>query len=156
MITDEDKERVRQATDVLALVSETVELRQRGKVATLALGYGGGESALTAMGALKMGIPEEDLPEIKAKWRQANPMICRLWRTVEDAAIKAVETGQKQTVQIKVYDPERARENEARTGAAPGSYSDKAVAVVKTVLFQLSGLDRIYRQECGSSAVRAF
>ena len=101
------------------------ELRQRGKVATLALGYGGGESALTAMGALKMGIPEEDLPEIKAKWRQANPNICRLWRTVEDAALTVLETGTAQTVQIKAVDPERARENETRMGAAPGSFSDK-------------------------------
>jgi DNA polymerase len=63
---------------------ENAHLRQRGKVATLALGYGGGESALTAMGALRMGIPEEDLPEIKTKWRQANPNICALWRRAED------------------------------------------------------------------------
>ena len=69
------------------------ELRQRGKVATLALGYGGGESALVAMGALKMGIPEEDLPEIKAKWRQANPAICRLWKLCEDCAIETVRDG---------------------------------------------------------------
>ena len=65
------------------------ELRQRGKVAVLALGYGGGESALTAMGALRMGIPEEDLPGIKQSWRRANPAICALWQRVEDAA-KAV------------------------------------------------------------------
>lgn len=68
-------------------------LRQRGKVAVLALGYGGGESALIAMGALKMGIPEEDLPEIKAKWRQANPAICRLWKKVEAAALATVANG---------------------------------------------------------------
>ena len=101
------------------------ELRQRGKVATLALGYGGGEAALTAMGALKMGIPEEDLPEIKAKWRKANPAICNLWRRVEDAAIMCLRTGARQDVPIKVTDPQRARENEQRTGAAPGSYSDR-------------------------------
>jgi DNA polymerase len=69
------------------------ELRQRGKVATLALGYGGGESALVAMGALKMGIPEEDLPEIKQKWRRANPHICQLWRDYEDAAMDVMNTG---------------------------------------------------------------
>lgn len=103
---------------------ENAHLRQRGKVATLALGYGGGESALVAMGALRMGIPEDDLPEIKVKWRQANPAICGLWRRVEDAAMRTVRTGDPQTVQIKVYDPDRARENEARTQAAPGSYSD--------------------------------
>ena len=77
---------------------QNAELRQRGKVATLALGYGGGEGALVNMGALRMGIPEEDLPDIKARWRQANPAICRLWRTCEDAALAAVETGKKQTV----------------------------------------------------------
>ena len=101
------------------------ELRQRGKVATLALGYGGGESALTAMGALKMGIPEEDLPEIKAKWRQANPNICRLWRTVEDAAMDVLRRGVLVTLPIKIEDPERARENEALTGAATGTYSNR-------------------------------
>lgn len=100
------------------------ELRQRGKVAVLALGYGGGESALEAMGALRMGIPEEDLPGIKASWRKANPSICALWRRVEDAAVGAVLTAQPQVVQIKVKDPDRARENEARTGAAAGSYSE--------------------------------
>ena len=100
------------------------ELRQRGKVATLALGYGGGESALVAMGALKMGIPEEDLPEIKAKWRQANPAICALWRKIEDAAILCVRTGERQAVPVKIHDPERARENEYKTGATMGTYSD--------------------------------
>ena len=103
---------------------QNAELRQRGKVAVLALGYGGGESALEAMGALRMGIPEEDLPGIKASWRKANPAICALWRRVEDAAVEALETGMPQVVQIKVRDPERARENEERTGAAAGSYSD--------------------------------
>ena len=76
------------------------ELRQRGKVAVLALGYGGGESALTAMGALKMGIPEEDLPEIKQSWRKANPSICALWRRVENAAIDAMKTGAEQTIEL--------------------------------------------------------
>ena len=100
------------------------ELRQRGKVAVLALGYGGGESALTAMGALRMGIPEEDLPGIKQSWRRANPSICALWRRAEEAAVNAVQTGAPQVVQIKTKDPDRARTNEERTGAEPGSYSD--------------------------------
>lgn len=76
------------------------ELRQRGKVATLALGYGGGEAALITMGALRMGIPEGDLPEIKTKWRSANPNICRLWRKVGDAAMAAVEKGGPTSVPI--------------------------------------------------------
>lgn len=104
---------------------ENAHLRQRGKVATLALGYGGGESALINMGALKMGIPEDDLEEIKMKWRRANPRICALWRRTEDAAIAALQTGRAQTVQIKIDDAERARENEALCGAPAGSYSDR-------------------------------
>ena len=110
---------------------QNAELRQRGKVAVLALGYGGGEAALEAMGAIKMGIPAEDLPEIKAKWRKANRAICALWRRMEDAAIKCLQTGAQQTVQIKICDPERARENEARMGAAAGSYSDRFNAGAK-------------------------
>ena len=98
------------------------ELRQRGKVATLALGYGGGESALVAMGALRMGIPEEDLPEIKAKWRKANPQICQLWRTVEDAALSVLRRGVQVTLPIQVANTYTAaclifsREADADTG----------------------------------------
>jgi DNA polymerase bacteriophage-type len=53
-------------------------LRQRGKVSTLALGYQGGTGALINMGALKMGVPEEDLPKLVKAWRKANPHIVRL------------------------------------------------------------------------------
>lgn len=69
------------------------ELRQRGKIATLALGYGGGEGALIAMGATKMGIPEEDLGDLASRWRAANPNIVKLWRTYEDALHSTVNTG---------------------------------------------------------------
>ena len=79
---------------------QNAHLRQRGKVAVLALGYGGGEAALTAMGALKMGIPEEDLKGIKESWRRANANICRLWTRVEDAAIAAVMTGESTKITI--------------------------------------------------------
>lgn len=79
---------------------QNAHLRQRGKVATLALGYGGGEGALEAMGALKMGIPEEDLTDIKQRWRQANPAICRFWRVCEDAALAAVGEGKRQAVHV--------------------------------------------------------
>ncbi len=68
-------------------------LRQKGKVATLALGYQGGTGALVAMGALRMGLPEEELPDIVQKWRQANPAIVRCWRSLEQAAVQAIETG---------------------------------------------------------------
>lgn len=72
------------------------ELRQKGKVATLALGYQGGVNALIAMKALDMGIPEKELPDIVHRWRTANPNIVRLWFAVETAAVKTVETGQPQ------------------------------------------------------------
>ena len=107
------------------------ELRQRGKVAVLALGYGGGESALTAMGALRMGIPEEDLPGIKQSWRKANPAICTMWRRVEEAAIEALQTGKPFPLQIKVKDPERARENERIMGVTPGTFSNRFITGAK-------------------------
>lgn len=73
-------------------------LRQKGKVATLALGYQGGAGSLIAMGALDMGLPEEELPDIVSRWRQANPMICKLWKLVEDAALSVVMTGHPRSV----------------------------------------------------------
>ena len=66
-------------------------LRQRGKVATLALGYAGGTGALTAMGALRMGLTEDELPDIVKRWRTANPHIVDLWAEVEEAALTCVQ-----------------------------------------------------------------
>lgn len=66
-------------------------LRQKGKVAELALGYGGSAGALINMGALKMGLKEEELPEIVSLWREASPHIVDLWHAVGDAVIKAVK-----------------------------------------------------------------
>ncbi len=63
-------------------------LRQKGKVATLALGYQGGTAALIAMGALNMGLAEEELPDIVQRWRNANPRIRDLWYAVEQAALQ--------------------------------------------------------------------
>lgn len=74
-------------------------LRQKGKVAELALGYGGGPKALIAMGALEGGIPEEELPEIVQLWRKASPHIVRFWYDVDAAAKKAIRTAQ--AVKIK-------------------------------------------------------
>ncbi|MFB5192771.1 DNA polymerase [Alicyclobacillus fastidiosus] len=65
-------------------------LRPKGKVATLACGYQGGPNALIAMGALRDGIPEEELPGIVKQWRKANPSIVKLWYAAEDAALTAV------------------------------------------------------------------
>jgi DNA polymerase len=68
-------------------------LRQKGKVAELALGYQGGPGALKAMGALDMGLTEEELPGIVARWREANGRIRKLWYAMEDAAIKVTTEG---------------------------------------------------------------
>ena len=69
---------------------ENYALRQKGKVAELALGYGGGPAALIAMGALSMGIPEEDLPDMVTRWRKASPKIVRFWYDVDSAAKRAL------------------------------------------------------------------
>ena len=61
-------------------------LRQRGKIAELALGYGGSVGALTAMGAVAMGIPEDELKPLVDMWRKANPNIVRYWWDVDTAA----------------------------------------------------------------------
>lgn len=66
------------------------ELRQKGKVAELALGYGGGPGALIKMGALKMGIAEDELPDIVQRWRKASPRIVDLWHDLETAALHCV------------------------------------------------------------------
>lgn len=67
------------------------ELRQKGKVAELACGYGGGSGALISMGALDMGLKEDELPEIISSWRDANPEIVKFWYAVEKAAIETVK-----------------------------------------------------------------
>lgn len=66
-------------------------LRQKGKIAELALGYGGSVGALTAMGALDMGVPEDELKPLVDAWRKANPMITKLWWDVDKAAITAIK-----------------------------------------------------------------
>lgn len=65
-------------------------LRQKGKIAELALGYGGSVGALKAMGALNMGLTEDELPPLVDAWRQANPNITKLWWDVDRAAMEAV------------------------------------------------------------------
>lgn len=78
-------------------------LRQKGKVATLALGYQGGVNSLISMGALGMGLTEEELPEIVDRWRQANPRIVDLWYQVGNAALAVMESAQPQAVHGLVF-----------------------------------------------------
>ncbi len=66
-------------------------LRQKGKISELALGYGGSVGALTAMGALEMGLTEEELRPLVMRWRSANPNITKLWWDVDKAALNAVK-----------------------------------------------------------------
>lgn len=74
------------------------ELRQKGKIATLACGYGGSSGALISMGALQMGLKEEELPEIIDSWREANPKIVQYWWDVEKAAMNTYKTGERNEI----------------------------------------------------------
>ena len=67
-------------------------LRQKGKIAELALGYQGGVGALKSMGALNMGLSEEELPDTVRRWRESNKRIVDLWFSLENAAIQVMET----------------------------------------------------------------
>lgn len=66
------------------------ELRQKGKVAELACGYGGGVNALKAFGADKMGMTDEEMQDVVDKWRDSNANVAAWWKTMENAAIRAV------------------------------------------------------------------
>lgn len=83
------------ASQMFKVPIETIDkgspLRQKGKVAELALGYQGGVNALISMGALDMGVPEDELPGLVRAWREANPKIKQLWYGIERAAIQAIE-----------------------------------------------------------------
>ena len=66
-------------------------LRQKGKIAELALGYGGSVGALKAMGALEMGVPEEELQPLVSMWREANPNITAYWWKIDAAAKQVIK-----------------------------------------------------------------
>ena len=90
--------------------------RQKGKIMELALGYGGGVGALTAFGADKMGLTEQEMQELVNAWRLASPSIPRLWRRVEDAAKRALENPRRKVAVLrKQRDTARAAMNEALT-----------------------------------------
>lgn len=68
--------------------------RQRGKVATLALGYQGGVGAMKRMGGDQLGLDDDGLQDIVNRWRRQNPHICKLWDTMQKAAVHTIRTGQ--------------------------------------------------------------
>ncbi len=74
------------------------DLRQKGKVAELACGYGGAAGALISMGALDMGLKEAELPGIIESWRTANPKIVQFWWDVEKAAVETIKDHKERTV----------------------------------------------------------
>jgi DNA polymerase len=79
-------------------------LRQKGKIAELALGYGGSVGALKAMGALDMGLTEDELKPLVDSWRSANPNIVRLWWDIDDAVKRVVtERTSAQVKGIKIF-----------------------------------------------------
>lgn len=76
-------------------------LRQKGKIAELALGYGGGIGVLKAMGADKMGLDDEELRDIVYKWRKSSPHIVRFWSDLEEAAMNAIRYNEPVTLRQK-------------------------------------------------------
>ena len=80
---------------------ENGELRQKGKIAELALGYGGGTKALKDFGADKMGLSDPELEDIVQKWRAASPRIPKLWHDLEKAALDCIST--KRTIHLPQY-----------------------------------------------------
>ncbi|MGI6349901.1 MAG: DNA polymerase [Eubacteriales bacterium] len=79
------------------------ELRQKGKVAELALGYQGASGALKQMGALNMGLTEEELPDIVYRWRSTNSRIVDFWYGVENIAVDVVKTGKSAEYKKGLY-----------------------------------------------------
>ena len=77
-------------------------MRQKGKIAELALGYGGSIGAMKAMGAIDMGLKEEELPTIVEKWRKANPSIVKFWHDVDKAVREAINTKAPQHLQANM------------------------------------------------------
>ena len=113
-------------------------LRAKGKIAELALGYQGGTGALINMGALDMGLTEEELPEIVTRWRDANSRIRNLWYSMDEKARKVIAFGGTETISIKQADP--------RVGACLtlAREYDKAQGVQKLVITLPSGRQLFY------------
>lgn len=104
---------------------ENGHLRQKGKIAELALGYAGGVGALKAFGADKMGLSETEMADIVTQWRIASPGIVKLWQIVENCAKEAINNeGNHVPLHFRFRDVYRARENERKMNAPDGSYSE--------------------------------
>lgn len=82
------------------------ELRQKGKMAELALGYGGSSGALISIGALKSGCKEEELPDMVSRWRKSNKQIVELWYKLESSAIETVRTSRSTGVNGIIFNRE--------------------------------------------------
>lgn len=102
------------------------DLRPKGKVAVLALGYGGGVSALDAMGGQKLGMTEQEEKDTVRMWRDANPMITKFWHDVEEAALKVIQGFQK-TARLGIRKQISAEEKEARVAMAGRTVRDYSV-----------------------------
>lgn len=76
--------------------------RQRGKVATLALGYQGGVGAMKRMGGDQLGLDDDGLMDIVRRWRRQNPSICKLWDTMQKAAVHTIRTGRTTVPRVGV------------------------------------------------------
>lgn len=79
-------------------VTKGSDLRKKGKIAELALGYGGGANALVKMGGADMGLSNDEMAQLVHAWRRANPKIVQLWADCENAALEAVQTGVTQRI----------------------------------------------------------
>lgn len=88
------------------------DLRQKGKIAELALGYQGGKGALISMGALNMGLAEEELPDIVRRWRSSNKRIVDLWYSLENAALEVMRTGQPVGIKNLIFAREGDYQNQ--------------------------------------------
>lgn len=75
----------------IPLESVTKDLRQKGKIAELALGYGGAVGAMERMGGSSMGLSEEDMLKIVVQWRRANKQIVAFWKFVEQSCVAAIQ-----------------------------------------------------------------
>lgn len=86
---------------------QNAELRQKGKIATLACGYQGGVGAIKAMGGEHMGLDEQEMKHIVDAWRQANPNITQYWWDIDQAVKDAITTGEPQQVRTITLHTER-------------------------------------------------